>query len=152
MTHSGTCTLPCGALWRTDVLVDVAGLACTDRTHLYKTADYYHIDSAAAARELNLQSNTRCMSTMSLGSHIAARLVEVGIAEYFCVPGDFNMTLLDQLNANKNLRMINCCNELEAGYAADGYARAKGMCNWPLGSVTLVLTSGLLLQALGVWL
>ena len=45
--------------------------------------------------------------------------------DYFCVPGDFNMTLLDQLNANKDLRMINCCNELEAGYAADGYARAN---------------------------
>ncbi|KAL0043633.1 hypothetical protein WJX79_010486 [Trebouxia sp. C0005] len=67
------------------------------------------------------------MSTISLGSHIAARLVEIGVTDYFCVPGDFNMTLLDQLNANKDLRMINCCNELEAGYAADGYARAKGV-------------------------
>ena len=36
------------------------------------------------------------------------------------------MTLLDQLNANEELNMVNCCNELEAGYAADGYARAKG--------------------------
>lgn len=66
------------------------------------------------------------MSQTSLGSHIAARLVEVGVTEYFCVPGDFNMTLLDQLNACKKLRMVNCCNELNAGYAADGYARAKG--------------------------
>lgn len=66
------------------------------------------------------------MSTISLGSHIAARLVEIGVTEYFCVPGDFNMTLLDQLNADKELKMVNCCNELEAGYAADGYARAKG--------------------------
>ena len=66
------------------------------------------------------------MSTTSLGSHIAARLVEIGVTEYFCVPGDFNMTLLDQLNACKKLKMVNCCNELEAGYAADGYARAKG--------------------------
>ena len=66
------------------------------------------------------------MSTPTLGSHIAARLVEIGVTEYFCVPGDFNMTLLDQLNASKELKMVNCCNELEAGYAADGYARAKG--------------------------
>lgn len=66
------------------------------------------------------------MSTISLGSHIAARLVEIGVTEYFCVPGDYNMTLLDQLNADKELKMVNCCNEMEAGYAADGYARAKG--------------------------
>ena len=66
------------------------------------------------------------MSQTSLGSHIAARLVEIGVSEYFCVPGDFNMTLLDQLNACNGLRMVNCCNELNAGYAADGYARAKG--------------------------
>ena len=66
------------------------------------------------------------MSQTRLGSHIAARLVEIGVSDYFCVPGDFNMTLLDQLNANKALRMVNCCNELNAGYAADGYARAKG--------------------------
>ena len=70
------------------------------------------------------------MSTISLGSHIAARLVEIGVTEYFCVPGDFNMTLLDQLNACKELKMVNCCNELEAGYAADGYARAKGVYAW----------------------
>ncbi|KAL3146995.1 Pyruvate decarboxylase 2 [Trebouxia sp. C0009 RCD-2024] len=67
------------------------------------------------------------MSTPTLGSHIAARLVEIGVTEYFCVPGDFNMTLLDQLSASKELKMVNCCNELEAGYAADGYARAKGV-------------------------
>lgn len=66
------------------------------------------------------------MSTISLGSHIATRLVEIGVTEYFCVPGDFNLTLLDQLNADKGLKMVNCCNEQEAGYAADGYARAKG--------------------------
>lgn len=77
------------------------------------------------------------MSTVSLGSHIAARLVEIGVTDYFCVPGDYNMTLLDQLSANKDLRMINCCNELEAGYAADGYARAKGMPSFPELRTTL---------------
>jgi indolepyruvate decarboxylase len=27
----------------------------------------------------------------------------------------------------KDLKLISCCNELNAGYAADGYARAKGV-------------------------
>lgn len=37
--------------------------------------------------------------------------------------GDFNLTLLDQMLENPQLRMTNCCNELNTGYAADGYAR-----------------------------
>lgn len=29
--------------------------------------------------------------------------------------------------AEPKLRQIGCCNELNAGYAADGYARGKGL-------------------------
>jgi Thiamine pyrophosphate enzyme, N-terminal TPP binding domain len=43
------------------------------------------------------------------------------------VPGDFNLILLDQILENPRLRMIGCCNELNAGYAADGYARSNGV-------------------------
>ncbi|KAA3437267.1 pyruvate decarboxylase 1 [Gossypium australe] len=45
----------------------------------------------------------------------------------FSVPGDFNLTLLDHLIAEPELNVVGCCNELNAGYAADGYARAKGV-------------------------
>jgi len=48
-----------------------------------------------------------------------------GIEHYFAVPGDFNLVLLDQLLTNSQLKLIGCCNELNAGYAADGYARAQ---------------------------
>jgi pyruvate decarboxylase len=34
--------------------------------------------------------------------------------------------LLDQLLTNKNLEQIYCCNELNCGYSAEGYARACG--------------------------
>lgn len=63
----------------------------------------------------------------SLGRHIARRLVEIGVHDIFSVPGDFNLVLLDHLLAEPSLRIIGCCNELNAGYAADGYARAKGV-------------------------
>jgi pyruvate decarboxylase len=33
----------------------------------------------------------------TLGHHIASRLVEVGCTDFFTVPGDFNLLLLDQL-------------------------------------------------------
>ncbi|KAL5209219.1 hypothetical protein ABZP36_004842 [Zizania latifolia] len=63
----------------------------------------------------------------SLGRHLARRLVQVGVIDVFAVPGDFNLTLLDHLIAEPGLRLIGCCNELNAGYAADGYARARGV-------------------------
>ncbi|MCO5600562.1 hypothetical protein L7F22_054676 [Adiantum nelumboides] len=65
-------------------------------------------------------------SASSLGLHIARRLVEIGISDVFTVPGDFNLMLLDHLLAEGSLKLVGCCNELNAGYAADGYARARG--------------------------
>ncbi|XP_027156810.1 pyruvate decarboxylase 1-like [Coffea eugenioides] len=63
----------------------------------------------------------------SLGSHLAKRLVQIGVKDVFSVPGDFNLALLDHLIAEPELNLIGCCNELNAGYAAGGYARAKGV-------------------------
>eukprot|EP00741_Cyanophora_paradoxa_P012582 tig00020614_g12158.t1 len=63
----------------------------------------------------------------NIGTYLAARLEEIGVEEYFVVPGDYNLVLLDQFLKNKNMTMVSCCNELNAGYAADGYARAKGV-------------------------
>ncbi|GAU35093.1 hypothetical protein TSUD_161970 [Trifolium subterraneum] len=63
----------------------------------------------------------------TLGRHLAWRLIEIGITDIFSVPGDFNLTLLDHLIAEPKLNVIGCCNELNAGYAADGYARSRGV-------------------------
>lgn len=62
----------------------------------------------------------------TVGSYLARRLQDAGMAHYFAVPGDYNLVLLDELLGNQDLKMISCCNELNAGYAADGYARATG--------------------------
>lgn len=62
----------------------------------------------------------------TVGRYLAARLTQVGINDYFVVPGDYNLVLLDEFLSDERLRMISCCNELNAGYAADGYARATG--------------------------
>ena len=50
----------------------------------------------------------------------------MGINSYFTIPGDFTLSLLDELLKTPSLRMVGCCNELNAGYAADGYARVSG--------------------------
>jgi pyruvate decarboxylase/indolepyruvate decarboxylase len=62
----------------------------------------------------------------TVGSYLAERLEQMGIEHYFVVPGDFNLMLLDELLKNENLKQIGCCNELNASYATEGYARAKG--------------------------
>lgn len=66
-------------------------------------------------------------SDATLGRHLANRLVQIGVTDVFSVPGDFNLTLLDHLIAEPGLNNIGCCNELNAGYAADGYARSRGV-------------------------
>lgn len=63
----------------------------------------------------------------TIGTYLAQRLEELAIKEYFAIPGDYNLVLLDEVLKNEKLQMINCCNELNAGYAADGYARIKGI-------------------------
>jgi len=73
-------------------------------------------------------------NSATVGGYLAARLAHIGIKDYFAVPGDYNLVLLDELLGNDNLRMISCCNELNAGYAADGYARATG------GAAAVVVT------------
>jgi pyruvate decarboxylase len=63
----------------------------------------------------------------SVGEYLGKRLEQVGIRHYFTVPGDFNLILLDELLKNPRTQLIGCCNELNAGYAAEGYARANGI-------------------------
>ncbi|GLA98367.1 pyruvate decarboxylase 3 [Aspergillus tubingensis] len=66
-----------------------------------------------------------CPEQFTLGTRLAYRLEELGVTDYFAVPGDFNLGLLDELLKNGYIRMIGCCTELNAGYAADGYARTS---------------------------
>nr|AAX33299.1 pyruvate decarboxylase 2 [Petunia x hybrida] len=86
-------------------------------------------DSSSASAIANAEA--------TLGRHLARRLVEIGIEDVFSVPGDFNLTLLDHLIAEPKLKNIGCCNELNAGYAADGYARERG-----IGACVVTFTVG----------
>jgi indolepyruvate decarboxylase len=59
--------------------------------------------------------------------HVLSRLRDIGLTEVFGVPGDFSFPISDSVSAHPGLRWIGCCNELDAGYAADGYARVRGI-------------------------
>ncbi|KAI9277822.1 pyruvate decarboxylase PdcB [Sporodiniella umbellata] len=66
------------------------------------------------------------MSYTTVGQHLINRLKEIGIDVIFGVPGDFNMPFLDLIEDDPKLTWGNNANELNASYAADGYARIRG--------------------------
>ena len=59
--------------------------------------------------------------------YILRRLHDVGVNDIFGVPGDYAFPLHDAIVAHPDVNWIGCCNELNAGYAADGYARVQGV-------------------------
>ncbi|KAF7730848.1 Pyruvate decarboxylase 1 [Apophysomyces ossiformis] len=65
-------------------------------------------------------------ATIKIGSHLLNRLKELGIDTVFGCPGDYNMPLLDLIEDDRDLLWGNNANELNASYAADGYARIRG--------------------------
>lgn len=63
---------------------------------------------------------------IDLAEYIFARLHQLGVGSVHGVPGDFNLTILDYVEP-AGLTWVGSANELNAGYAADGYARIKGL-------------------------
>lgn len=64
--------------------------------------------------------------TTTLSEYLFTRLRQLGINAIHGVPGDYNLTLLDYVEPS-GLSWVGNANELNAGYAADGYARVKGL-------------------------
>ncbi len=60
---------------------------------------------------------------MTVGRYLATRLTQLGCRHLFGLPGDFNLNLLDEMLAEGGLDWQGSANELNAAYAADGYAR-----------------------------
>lgn len=65
--------------------------------------------------------------TYTVGMYLAARLDQIGVEHHFAVAGDYNLILLDQLLSHENLKQLYCYNELNCSFAAEGYARVRGV-------------------------
>lgn len=63
----------------------------------------------------------------TIGHFLWERLKQLGVRYVFGVPGDFNLQLLEQLDDVEGIEFVGNCNELNAAYAADGYARTNGI-------------------------
>jgi indolepyruvate decarboxylase len=65
--------------------------------------------------------------TKTVIQYVLSRLHDIGITDVFGVPGDYSFPVNDAICHDPDIRWVGCCNELNAAYAADGYARIKGV-------------------------
>uniref|UniRef100_A0A060T5R2 ARAD1C07018p n=1 Tax=Blastobotrys adeninivorans TaxID=409370 RepID=A0A060T5R2_BLAAD len=65
------------------------------------------------------------MSAIPLGQYLFTRLKQLDVGTVFGAPGDFNLSLLDHLYNVPDMCWAGSTNELNGGYAADGYARIR---------------------------
>ncbi len=63
---------------------------------------------------------------VDVAEYLFTRLHQLGIRSIHGLPGDYNLQALDYI-PKCGLNWVGNCNELNAGYAADGYARVKGI-------------------------
>jgi len=62
----------------------------------------------------------------TVADYIVERLAAEGIQHCFGVAGDYAFPICDAVDSSAKVKWIGCANELNASYAADGYARVRG--------------------------
>ena len=62
----------------------------------------------------------------SVVTYALDRLADLGIGHVFGVPGDYSFPINDAVEEHSRLSWVPSANELNAAYAADGYARRRG--------------------------
>jgi len=67
------------------------------------------------------------MAAPSVAQYTLSRLSQLGIDRIFGVPGDYAFAIDDAVENVPSLKWVACANELKAAYAADGYARIRGV-------------------------
>lgn len=75
--------------------------------------------------ESNRLVNSIIPDEITISEYIYYRISQTGLSSVFGVPGDFNLSLLEHIYDVKSLNWVGCCNELNAAYAADAYAKAS---------------------------
>ena len=62
----------------------------------------------------------------TVADYIINRFADLGIDHAFGVPGDYSFPIDDAIEFSSRMKWVVCSNELNAAYAADGYARRRG--------------------------
>lgn len=64
--------------------------------------------------------------TLSISKWLIRALQDAGVQHVFGIPGDYALGLFRDLEAS-SLKLVNTCDEQGAGFAADAYARVRGL-------------------------
>lgn len=64
---------------------------------------------------------------ITIGDYILKRLKELNIKHIIGEPGDFNLEFLEQISEDDEIEFVGMSNELNAAFAADGYANENGI-------------------------
>jgi indolepyruvate decarboxylase len=62
-----------------------------------------------------------------VAGYLLGRLTEAGVISVFGVPGDYNLGLLDAIADRPDMAWVGMATQQGAGYAADSYARLRGL-------------------------
>ena len=65
-------------------------------------------------------------SATTIGAYLIQRLYDHNVRHVFGIPGDYVLGFYDLLQHSK-LQIVNTCDEQGAGFAADAYARVRGL-------------------------
>ena len=66
-------------------------------------------------------------ATYTVGKYLVERLTQLGLEHLFSIAGDYSIEWVNSYVEPSGIKVIEEVNELNAGYAADGYARLKGI-------------------------
>lgn len=61
----------------------------------------------------------------TVGQYLVDRLRQLGLEHLFAIAGDYSIEWLNRYVAPSGTKIIEEVNEVNAGYAADGYARLR---------------------------
>ncbi|MEU6541415.1 thiamine pyrophosphate-dependent enzyme [Streptomyces sp. NPDC047000] len=75
----------------------------------------------------------------TVGQYLVDRLRQLGLEHLFAIAGDYSIEWLNRCVAPGGIEIIEEVNEVNAGYAADGYARLKG-----IGALCVTYSAGAL--------
>ncbi|MER5546770.1 thiamine pyrophosphate-binding protein [Streptomyces sp. NPDC002589] len=77
--------------------------------------------------------------TCTVGQYLVDRLRQLGLEHLFSIAGDYAIDWLNRYVTPSSIQIIEEVNEVNAGYAADGYARLKG-----IGALCVTYSAGAL--------
>jgi indolepyruvate decarboxylase len=75
----------------------------------------------------------------TVGQYLVDRLRQLGLEHLFSIAGDYSIEWLNRYVTPSDIEIVEEVNEVNAGYAADGYARLKG-----IGALCVTYSAGAL--------